>query len=107
VDGYIESSRGTFFEEGSVKDTDETKLVAKIFKGEYEIDPNGDLLTYYWYLNNKLLKEIKSTKELTTEDKPVEEGAEEPVPVMGKSVSLRIKYLLGNVVTFVATSQKT
>ena len=107
VDGYIESSRGTFFEEGSVKDTDETELVAKIFKGEYEIDPTGDLLTYQWYLNNKALKMIESTGELTTEEKPVEEGAEEPAFVRGKRRKLRIKYLLDNVVTFVATSQKT
>jgi hypothetical protein len=46
VNCYIESSLGVLFEEG--KDT-ETDLVAKIFLGETELDPDGTEFTYIWY----------------------------------------------------------
>jgi hypothetical protein len=45
---YVDSSAGSFFADNVVGTTN---LEAKIFDGDVEIDPNGELLEYEWYFD--------------------------------------------------------
>ena len=62
---YVDSTAGDFFLNTAIGENDETTLTAKIFEGSTEVDPNGENLTYEWYLDDELQTSWGTTKTTT------------------------------------------